>query len=144
MAMVACVLVFFATGFFPCAEMVSNPIARQRTKMMFLFTVTDLFMVKILKLRYKYTSAIENQRNNIWTIIRQSNKFSCQSVNYLPVVLNTAKKNYSSSSSSSSSLSTAGRSITGRGLSITALKEIIVSLLDSPNGCSLSWMILRR
>lgn len=49
-------------------------------------------MVKILKFRYKYTSAIENQRNNIWTIIRQSNKFSCQSVNFLPVVLNTAKK----------------------------------------------------
>ena len=49
-------------------------------------------MVKILKLRYKYTSAIENQRNNIWTIIRQSNKFSCQSVIFLPVVLNTAKK----------------------------------------------------
>ena len=49
-------------------------------------------MVNSLKLRYKYTSAIENQRNNIWTIIRQSNKLSCQSVNYLPVVLNIAKE----------------------------------------------------
>lgn len=42
-------------------------------------------MVNNFKLRYKYTPAIENQRNNIWAIIRQSNKFSCQSVNFLPV-----------------------------------------------------------